>query len=459
MAAANLLIILVLILINGIFAMSEIAVVSAKRARLQRLAANGSAGAKAAIELANSPSAFFSTVQTGITLIGIFNGAYGEASLVASLVPELTDLPYVGRYAREIALGLVVIGITFLSLILGELVPKRIAMQYPETIASLIAVPMQWLSKLMAPFVKVLTLTTDFALKLLGLTDKKDETVTEEEVTGLLKEGADAGLFEKTEHAIVSRALRLDDQRVAALMTPRTDVHFIDLEDSLQTILLKISESSHNRFPVCRGGLSEVIGVVRVRSLFEQRIRGEEIDINAAIKPPLFVPETVSAMQLLETLKKNRAELALVIDEYGEVEGIVTLSDVLGALVGEVSVIDQHHEADAVRREDGSWLVDAGISFDRLREVLDKPISFPEEGSGAFHTIAGFVLTHLGHIPEIAEHFEWQGYRFEVVDMDRNRIDRLLIAQIQANDASPSELKVDALLPANTARTGESQSW
>ncbi len=410
--------------------MSEIAIVTAKRIRLQRLSENGSAGARAAIELANNPSVFFSTIQVGITLIGIFNGAFGEASLVASLSPQIAEIPHVGVYARELSLAAVVVAITFSSLILGELVPKRIAMQYPEAVASFIAVPMQWLSRLMAPFVRILTMTSDLALKLLGLNHQKDDSVTEEEVTGLLKEGADAGLFEKTEHAIVSRALRLDDQRVAALMTPRTDVHFIDLEDSLDATLLKITESSYNRFPVCRGGLTDVIGVVRVRNLFEQKIRGEEINIGAVMKPALFVPETISAMQLLETLKKNRAELALVIDEYGEIEGIVTLSDVLGALVGEVSVIDQHHEADAVRRDDGSWLIDAGISFDRFREVLDTHASFPEERSGAYHTVAGFVLTHLSHIPQIAEHFEWQGFRFEVVDMDRNRIDRLLITRL-----------------------------
>lgn len=435
----DILIILGLILINGVFAMSEIAVVSSKRIRLQKLSQNGSRGAQAAIELSDSPSHFLSTIQVGITLIGIFNGAFGEASLVASLAPQIAGIPFVGEYAREIALVIVVVGITFSSLILGELVPKRIAMQYPESVASLIAAPMQWLSRLMGPFVKILTVTTDFMLKLLGLHHKKNDAVTEEEITGLLREGTDAGLFEKTEHEIVSRALRLDDQRVAALMTPRMDVHFINLEDPLETNLLKIADSPYNRFPVCRGGLSDVVGVIHAGSLFEQTIRGQAVDINAATKPPLFVPETVSAMQLLETLKKNRAELALVIDEYGEIEGIVTLSDVLGALVGDVSVIDEHHEEDAVRREDGSWLVDAGISFDRFREVFDADVYFPEETSGAYHTLAGFVLTRLGHIPQISEHFEWEGYRFEVVDMDSNRIDRLLVAKIEPTESESTE--------------------
>ncbi len=327
------------------------------------------------------PSRFLSTIQVGITLIGIFNGAYGEASLVAQLEPQIAGLPLVGEYAREIALGIVVLAITFSSLIFGELVPKRIAMQYPESVASLIAKPMQWLSRMMGPFVKILTLTTDFILKLLGLHHKKDDSVTEEEIAGLLKDGADAGLFEKTEHDIVSHALRLDDQRVVALMTPRMDVHYIDLEDSLETTLLNIADSSYPRFPVCTKDLGHVVGFAHSGSLFEQLIRGQPIDIHAVIKPPLFVPTTISVMQLLETLKENRAEIALVINEYGGIEGIVTLSDVLGALVGDVSVIDE----DVVRREDGTWLLDACVTFDRFRDVFETEALFPEEAAGAYH--------------------------------------------------------------------------
>lgn len=427
----DILIIFGLILINGLFAMSEIAVVSSKRIRLQKLSEAGSAGAQAAIDLADSPSRFFSTIQVGITLIGIFNGAFGEASLVAQLAPSLAPLPVIGEFSREIALAIVVLGITFASLIFGELVPKRIAMQHPELVASLVAGPMQWLSRIMGPFVKILTVTTDFILKLLGLQQTKDDSVTEEEIAGLLKEGAEAGLFEKTEHDIVSRALRLNDQRVAALMTPRMDIHFIDLEDVLEANLIKIADSPYNRFPVCIGGLGHVVGFAHSGTLFEQMIRGKPVDIQAAIKPPLLVPETISAMQLLETLKENRAELALVINEYGEIEGLVTLSDVLGALVGDVAVIDEHYDEDAMQREDGSWLLDAGITFDRFREIFATEVVFPAEFSRAYHTLAGFVLTQLAHIPKVSEHFEWEGYRFEVVDMDRNRIDRLLVSIVE----------------------------
>ncbi|GGI21694.1 MAG: hemolysin family protein [Oxalicibacterium faecigallinarum] len=429
----DILIILGLILVNGIFAMSEIAVVTSKRIRLQKLAENGSRGAKAALDLSDSPSRFLSTIQVGITLIGIFNGAFGEASLVEQLTPEIALIPFLADFAREIALGIVVVGITFGSLIFGELVPKRIAMQYPEVVASLVAAPMLWLSRLMGPFVKVLTISTEFILRLLGMHHKKDDAVTEEEIAGLFREGTDAGLFEKTEHDIVSRALRLDDMRVTGLMTPRLDVHFINIDDPLEMNLQKIADSSYTRFPVCKGDLSNVIGIAHAGSLFDQAIRANaigQVDIAAATRPPLFVPETISAMQLLETLKKNRAELALIIDEYGEIEGMVTLSDVLEALVGDVSVIDEHNEVDGVRREDGSWLLDAGLSFDRFRELLETDVRFPDEASGSYHTLAGFVMAFLGHIPQMSDHFEWEGYRIEVVDMDRNRIDRLLISKL-----------------------------
>lgn len=434
----DILIILGLILLNGVFAMSELAVVSSKRIRLQNLSDNGSRGARAALQLADHPSRFLSTVQVGITLIGIFNGAFGEASLVARLTPEIESIAILAEFAREIALGIVVIGITFASIVLGELVPKRIAMQYPETVATMIAAPMQWLSRIVSPFVKILTVTTEAIMRLLGLHQPKDASVTEEEITGMIREGTDAGVFERTEHDIVTRALRLDDLRLGALMTPRTDLAFIDLDDDIDRNLAKIADNPFSRFPVCRGDRSNVVGIVHAGDLFEQAIRGQSVssvDIEKAVKPALYVPESVSAMDLLETLKKNRAELALVIDEYGEIEGMVTLSDVMGALVGDVSVVDDEtHEADAVQREDGSWLIDGGVSLDRVRDLFGTNLQFPEESAGAYHTLAGFVLTQLGRIPSVSEHFEWSGYRFEVMDMDRQRIDQLLVSKKETSE-------------------------
>jgi putative hemolysin len=439
----DILIILGLILLNGVFSMSELAVVSSKRMRLEKLSQNGSRGARAALHLADSPSRFLSTVQVGITLIGIFNGAFGEASLVARVTPTFAKVPLLADYAREIALSTVVIAITFASIVLGELVPKRIAMQHPEAVATLIASPMQFMSRIMGPFVRILSFTTEFILRLLGLHKPKDTTVTEEEITGVLKEGADAGMLEKTEHEIATRALRLDDMRIAALMTPRADLQYIDLNDTVEQNLAKIADSPYSRFPVYQGDRTQVIGVVHAGDLFEQVIKGQslsEVNILSVTKLPLYMPESVSAMDLLESLKKNRAEIALVVDEYGEIEGMVTLSDVMGALVGDVSVVDDgKQDADAVQREDGSWLVDGGISLDRFRGIFDTEVVFPEESASVYHTLAGFVLNQLGHIPKAGEHFEWNGYKFEVIDMDRNRIDRLMVAALPQQAAIVTE--------------------
>jgi putative hemolysin len=429
----DILIIFGLILLNGVFSMSELAVVSSKRMRLEKLSQNGSRGARAALHLADHPSRFLSTVQVGITLIGIFNGAFGEASLVERLTPSVATVAFLANYAREIALSVVVLCITFASIVFGELIPKRIAMQHPEAVATLIAAPLQLLSRIMGPFVKVLSVTTDFFLRLFGLHRPKENGVTEAEITEILKEGAEAGMLEKTEHDIARRAIRLDDIRVAALMTPRGDLEFIDLDESLERNLAKIAESPYNRFPVYQGNRRQVIGIVHSGDLFEQVIKGRSlssVDIVSVTKLALYVPESVSAMDLLEELKKNRTEIALVVNEYGDIEGLVTLSDVMGSLVGDVAIVDDEQAADAVQREDGSWLIDAGVSFDRFREIFNTDVRFPQEPGGTYHTLAGFVLTQLGRIPKASEHFEWGGYRFEVVDMDSHRIDRLLVSAI-----------------------------
>jgi putative hemolysin len=428
----DILIILALILLNGAFAMSELALVSARRLRLEKLSSDGDHGARTALDLADRPSNFLSTVQVGITLISIFNGAFGQASLAARLAPRIAKAsPALAGAADEIALALVVFAITFLSIVLGELVPKRIALQYPELLATRVARPLRALAALMNPFVRLLAASTDFIARLLGIREHKDETPTEEEITGMLREGTEAGVFEPIEYDIVSRALRLDDRHLKALMTPRVDIEFLDLEDKPEQNLKKIAESPYNRFPVYRHDQSQILGFVNARDLFEQAIRGgalAAVDIAAAVKPLLYVPESVSAMDLLELFKQNRAELALIVDEYGDILGMVTLADVMSVLVGEVSVSGQAQAPDAVRRDDGSWFMDGGVSLDRFRDLMGVSDVFPEEHEGAYHTLAGFVLYQLGYIPTPSVHFDWNGFRFEVVDMDGNRIDRLLIA-------------------------------
>jgi putative hemolysin len=427
---ADIFIILALIILNGIFSMSELAVVSAKRLRLEKMASGGSAGAGTALALADDPSRFLSTVQVGITLISIFNGAFGEASLTARLTPALAGYGVPGDYARSAALTVVVVGITFASIVLGELVPKRIAILYPEFLATLVARPMHQLARLMHPFVRLLAMATDFIMRLIGLRHRKDETPTEDEVTGMIRESTDAGVFEKAEYDIAARALRLDDWHLRALMTPRVDLEFLDLDEPLETNLLRIADTQYARFPVYRGDRSQVLGIVHARDLFEQAIRKrslEQIDIDADITPPLYVPESVSAIDLLEQLKKNHAELAMIVDEYGDIQGMITLTDVMGALVGEVPAEEDDEARDAVRREDGSWLVDGGMVLDRFRYLTGAEFGFPDEGADSYHTLAGFILYQLGYIPKAGEILSWEGWRFEVVDMDGNRIDRLLV--------------------------------
>lgn len=432
----DILIILFLILLNGVFAMSELALVSARRMRLERAASEGSRGARTALELADEPSHFLSTVQVGITLISIFNGAFGEASLVAHLTPQFKEVPLLAPYAYQAALGLVVVCITVASIILGELVPKRIAMQYPEAMATLIAPPLRLLSTVMSPFVKLLALATEAIVRLLGIGRHKEETPTEEDIAGMIKEGTDAGVFEKTEYDIVSRALRLDDRHLKALMTPRVDLTLVDLDEPRAENLARVAASRYSRMPVCRGDRSQIIGFVHTRELLAQAVRAgslDAIDIEAAVQEILYVPESVSAMALLELFKKNNAEIALIVDEYGDIQGMVTLTDVMSALVGDVGVIGEQGEPDAVRREDGSWLLDGGVALDRFRDLMETDLRFPNEETGAYHTLAGFMLYQLGYIPRASDTAQWDDYRFEVVDMDGNRIDRLLVTHVPAS--------------------------
>jgi putative hemolysin len=431
---ADIFIILALILLNGVFAMSELAVVSAKRLRLEKMKADGSAGAATAITLNENPSRFLSTVQVGITLIGIFNGAFGEASLVARLTPTFLAMGVSEAYARPAALVIVVVAITFFSIVLGELVPKRIAILHPEFMAAMVARPMRALSRLMHPFVQLLSLTTDFIMRLLGMRHHKDETPTEEEVTGMIRESTDAGVFERAEYDIAARALRLDDWHLRALMTPRVDLEFLDLGQPLEANLARIAAIPYARFPVYRGDRSQVLGIVNARDLFRQAIRKgslQQIDVEAELDAPLYVPESVSAIDLLEQLKINHAELAMVVDEYGEIQGMVTLTDVMTALVGEVPSMDDEEAPDAVQREDGSWLMDGSTVLDRFRYLTGADVTFPDEGADAYHTLAGFILYQLGYIPKAGEKLDWDGWRFEVVDMDGNRIDQLLVMPVE----------------------------
>ncbi|MDP2868996.1 hemolysin family protein [Methyloversatilis sp.] len=431
-----------LILLNGVFAMSEIAIVSSRKARLIGLADDGNRGAEAAVRLHDDPSNFFSTIQVGITSIGILSGAMGETVLADPLAGWLAGFPLIEPYSRTIALSIVVVGITYFSVVVGELVPKRLALLAPESIASLISRPMVMLALIARPLVVVLSVSSNTILRLAGARRTEEPPITDEEINVLMGQGAEAGVFHQSEQQIVSNVLRLDEQRVGAIMTPRKDIFAVDLEDPEEEIRARIADSPYSRVLVCRDGVEHVLGVLQTGSLLKRSLAGITIDrasIEALLTPPLYVPDTVSTAQLLENFRRTRKHLALLVDEYGDLQGLVTVNDVLAAIVGDISVEDIDEAQEIVQREDGSWLVDGSTSISKLKSVVGLDQELPGEDSGGFHTVGGFVLHVLGRIPVPADYFEMPGLRIEVMDMDRNRIDKVLVQQIRAelSDAPP----------------------
>lgn len=417
---------LLLIVINGLFAMAEIAVVSSRKSRLQKFSDDGSVGARIALNLHDEPSSFLSTVQVGITSIGILSGAIGEDVLAAPIEAWLAQIPWLASYARPIGLGVVVVIITYFSVVVGELVPKRLALLAPERIASVIAPPMAWLEKVARPLVWLFSVSGDVLLRPFNARHAGDPPVTDEEIKVLMEQGAEAGVFHESEQEIVSNVLRLDEQRIGTIMTPRKDVHFIDLEETAD-INRKVAESEYAWLVVCKGGLENVLGVLYVADLLKPALAGQALDIEATTHPALYVPDTVTTSQLLENFRKARVSFALVVDEYGELEGLVSLNDVLTSIVGELPAEDEDPNAEAVQREDGTWLIDASMTVERFNTLFDLD-ELPGVDSGGFHTVGGFVMHELGRVPRVADHFECLGLRFEVVDMDKHRVDKVLVA-------------------------------
>ncbi|MBN1450682.1 MAG: HlyC/CorC family transporter [Anaerolineales bacterium] len=418
-------IILFLILINGIFAMSEIAIVSSRKARLQQLVNEGDEKAKIALELANNPSNFLSTVQVGITLVGVLAGAVGGATIVEFLAPQLARLSWLAPYSETISLVLVVMTITYFSITLGELAPKRFALQNPERIASTVAGPMRSLSKLFSPIVRLLGASTSLVMRLLGAKPSSEPPVTEEEIHVLLNQGTQAGVFEEAELDMVAGVFSLNDRRVYSLMTPRTEILWLDVRDTAEEILKKLAEGPYSRFPVCQGSLDNVLGIVKARELLTRSLAGEPIHLKECLSPALFIPETTFASRALEVFKESNKELILVIDEFGGVTGLLTINDVLEEIVGDIEV----GEPQVTQRQDGSWLLDGMLDIDEFKELFHLG-TLPNEDD--YETLAGFVLTSLGKIPQSADQFEWEGLRFEVVDMDARRVDKVLVTTLPA---------------------------
>ncbi|MGK9165899.1 hemolysin family protein [Inquilinus limosus] len=422
----ELVIVVLLILLNAFFAMSELALVSARRARLQGMAEQGHRGARAALALAEDPNRLLSTVQVGITLVGIIAGAFGGATLSAPLREWLAPLPVVGPWADGLSFALVVVAITYFSLIIGELVPKRIALNHAESIAARVARPMQTVAAVGAPIVWLLQRSTELVLKLLGISAVPAQTVTEEEVKTLIAEGTEAGVFAEAEREMIDGVLRLADRSVRSIMTPRHEMVWIDLEDSPDEIRKIIAESGCSRFPVARGELDELEGVIQTKDMLDRMLQGGPFDVAETMRPPLVVPDGTPALKLLQTFRSAPIHLAVVVDEYGSVEGVVTPTDILAAIAGEVAdLADQASGYSIVRREDGSWLVDAMTPIDEIERLLRLRGLRSEDDE--YQTLAGFVLWHLGHLPKVAESFVENGVRYEVIDLDGNRIDKVLI--------------------------------
>jgi len=426
------LLLLLLIALNGLFAMSEMAVVASRKSRLQRWADEGRPGARVALALANDPSRFLATIQVGITVIGVLSGAFGEASFSKGLARWLSGWPALAAHAEALALAIVVAAIAFLTLIAGELVPKRLALANPERTAGLVAPLMRALSRLAFPVVRVLSATTEFVLKLLGLAGRTAPPIGEEEIKVLMEQGAKAGVFEKHEPLVVSRLFRLGELRVTALMTPWPDIVYLDLAQPLAWNAQRIAESGHSRFPVVHADPRKVEGIVLTKTLLADAVLGKRVDIAGAMVRPLFVPESLTAMEVVALFRQHRQSAGLVVDEHGELQGLVTIADVLNALAGDIAAVEEAQEPEVVRRNETSWLVDGGITVHRFKEAVGIRAELPEEELGTYNTLGGFAMMQLGRVPRVGDAFSWDGYRIEIVDMDGNRVDKVLVTRLPA---------------------------
>lgn len=424
---AEILIILLLIVLNGFFAMSELAVVSARRARLQALAEEGRAGARTALRLAENPGRFLSAVQVGITLIGILAGAFGGARLARPVGEWLSGYRWLAGWGEELGFVLVVGAITYVSLIVGELVPKQLALRRAETVACWVAPVMVWVARAAGPVVTLLDFSTRTMLRAFGRKPPPEATVTDEEIRLMMQEAARTGVVEQAEQQMISGVMRMADRPVTGIMTPRPDVEWLDVRDTPQELREALRASSYSRLLVCDGDIDEVLGVVQAKDLLNRTLEGQPLDLRAALREAPAVPETMSAVKVLDMLKRSPVHMALVVDEYGGLMGIVTTTDVLKAIIGELAEHGENPEARAVQRPDGSWLLDGGLPVDEVGELLGlRGLTATED----YHTFAGWVLAQLGRLPQVGERLSWGGWSFEVVDMDGYRIDRLLAAPL-----------------------------
>lgn len=418
--------------------MSELAIVSARKVRLQQLANQGDIKARIALELANAPNQFLASVQIGITLLAILSGAFAESTIARRLIPLLNLVPWLAPYSDALSSVIAILIITYLTLIIGELVPKRLALNYPERIASVVAIPMRMLANIASPVVYLLSASTDLVVRMMGIKPSTEPQVTEEEIRVLIEQGTEAGTFEEAEQDMVERVFRLGDRPVNALMTPRPDIVWLDLEDTAEENRKKMLDSCHSRFPVCQGGLDNVLGIMHVTDLLARSLSGQQLDLTVSLRQPVFVPESTRGLKILEVFKQTGIHLALVVDEYGVIQGLVTLNDIMVEIVGDVPSAGELEEPQAVQREDGSWLLDGMLPVDEFFEIFEID-EIPTDHRGSYQTLGGFVITHLGRIPSAADYFEWESLRFEVMDMDGNRVDKVLVTPMERKLSEPTK--------------------
>ena len=429
-------ILIALIMLNGVFAMSEIALVTARKTRLQKLIDEGDSGAAAAVKLGEDPTRFLSTIQIGITSIGVLNGIVGEAALAGPLAEWLVQMGMRADYAGYLSTGLVVVLITYFSIVVGELVPKRIGQSHPELFARLISRPINFLALATKPFVILLSASTRALLRLLGVKETSGSPVTEEEIHAMLVEGTTAGVIESHEHTMVRNVFRLDDRQIGSLMVPRGDVVCLDIDAPFEENVRLVASADHARFPVIRGDMNNILGVLNARQWLVHAVRDQRTDFKDQLETALYVPETITGMELLDNFRMSDVHMAFVIDEYGEVQGIVTLQDLIEAITGEFQPRDPETSW-ALQREDGSWLLDGHIPVPELKDRLDLN-SVPEEERGRYHTLSGMMMLLIGRLPRVTDTVEWEGWKFEVVDMDGKTIDKILAARLPGAEDSGS---------------------
>lgn len=421
--------IILLIIFNGLLSLSEAAMLSVRKARLQQRLNEGQKSAKLALKLAENPNRFLSTIQIGITVTDVIVGAISGAVIARILITAISQVPALEPFSKTLGMAIVVIIVSYLSIVFGELVPKRLALHNADGVATTIAAPMAFISKLFTPIVWLLGRSTDLMLRLFGVKSAAESPMTEEELLVQLEEGKQAGIFEESEQDMVEGVFSLSDQRVNALMTPRNEIDWLDVNDTPEEIRRKVKESPYSRFPVGVDSLDTVVGVVRAKELLLADLTSGE-QLRELAREPLFIPETAFGSKALEMFRESKRDLMFVVDEFGMVQGVITLADILEEIVGEFE-----EEPQAIQREDGSWLLDGMLSNDDFKELF-KLRELPDEEE--YETVGGFVLLHLGRIPEAADHFEWNGYHFEVMDMDGNRIDKILVKALPPSE-NPSE--------------------